>query len=102
MPIKPIKVLLVDDSAIFRKVLRTVLEEDQRFDVVGAARNGEEALSMVEEFSPDALVLDVEMPVLDGLETLKAIRKKNAPPEVIMFSSHTKAGAEITLQALEL
>ena len=102
MPIKPIKVLIVDDSAIFRKVLRTVLEEDSRFEVAGMARNGVEALEMAESVNPDAMILDVEMPVMDGLTTLKNIRQKRLPIEVIMFSSHTKAGAVVTLQALEL
>lgn len=101
MAVTPLHVLLVDDSAIFRKVLKTVLGQDARFQIVGAARNGEEALQIIEQSKPDAMVLDVEMPIMDGLETLQAVKKRYTDIEVIMFSSLTKAGAEITFQALE-
>ena len=102
MTITPLKVLIVDDSAIFRKVLKSVIEKDPRFELVGTARNGAEAIDMVDQHKPDAMILDVEMPVKDGLETLKALKKIGHKVEVIMFSSLTKAGAEITFQALEL
>jgi two-component system chemotaxis response regulator CheB len=71
----PLKVLIVDDSAIFRKILRNILIKEERFSVVGEARHGEEALKLIKRHQPDALILDVDMPIMDGLETLKAVRK---------------------------
>ncbi|MEW6266506.1 MAG: chemotaxis response regulator protein-glutamate methylesterase [Thermodesulfobacteriota bacterium] len=97
----PLRVLIVDDSALFRKVLQNVLKEDQRFEVAGAARNGAEALDLAAAAKPDVMILDVEMPVMDGLETLTAVRRSHPGIEVIMFSSLTRSGAEITFQALE-
>lgn len=94
-------VLIVDDSPVFRKVLTTVLEEDPRFQIVNKARNGHEALDMVRKLRPDVVILDVEMPVLDGLSTLKALRTSFGDIDVIMFSSLTSAGAEVTFQALD-
>jgi len=99
---EPLSVLIVDDSAIFRKVLRGLIDSYDRFNVVGAARNGQEALELVEERSPEALILDVEMPIMDGLETLKKLRPRFSDTEVLMFSSLTQDGAETTFQALEL
>lgn len=101
MPILPLKVLIVDDSAIFRKILRNILKSDERFQVVGEARHGEEALNLIKRHQPDALILDVDMPVMDGLETLKAVRRDHPDVESIMFSAHTQAGAHVTFQALE-
>lgn len=101
MPLLPLKVLIVDDSAIFRKILRNILNGDERFQVVGEARNGEEALNLIKRHAPDALILDVDMPVMDGLETLKAVRRDHPDVESIMFSAHTQAGAHVTFQALE-
>ncbi len=98
----PLKVLIVDDSPVFRKVLSLLLEENPRFEVTGRAQNGQEALDQMESLHPDAVVLDVEMPVLGGLETLKQLRSRFPGVEVIMFSSLTMAGAETTFQALEL
>jgi two-component system chemotaxis response regulator CheB len=97
----PLKVLIVDDSAIFRKILRNILIKEERFSVVGEARHGEEALKLIKRHQPDALILDVDMPIMDGLETLKAVRKDHPGVESIMFSAHTHAGAHVTFQALE-
>jgi two-component system chemotaxis response regulator CheB len=101
MPISPLKVIIVDDSAIFRKILRNILKSDERFHVVGEARHGEEALKIIKRHGPDALILDVDMPVMDGLETLKIVRRDHPEVESIMFSAHTQAGAQVTFQALE-
>lgn len=98
---KAIKVLVVDDSAFMRKLISDLLEEDSRITVVATARNGADALKKIAEHQPDVITLDVEMPVMDGLATLKEIMGKNPLP-VVMVSSTTKAGAENTLLAMDL
>ncbi|KHF39759.1 protein-glutamate methylesterase/protein-glutamine glutaminase [Halalkalibacter okhensis] len=95
-----IKVLVVDDSAFMRKVLSEMLNQHPRIHVVGTARNGEDALKKHITLRPDVITLDVEMPIMDGLQTLKYIMEKDPCP-VVMVSSTTKVGAENTLLAIE-
>jgi two-component system chemotaxis response regulator CheB len=95
-----IKVLIVDDSAFMRRVISEIVSADADM-IVETARNGQDALLKIERFQPDVVTLDVEMPVMDGLETLKRI-KKNTKIPVLMLSSITKQGAEKTFQALYL
>jgi two-component system chemotaxis response regulator CheB len=95
-----IKVLVVDDSAFMRKVIKDLLQSDTNLEVIGTARNGQDALDQLPNLQPDLVTLDVEMPVLDGLDTLKVIVEKYQLP-VIMLSSTTSVGAENTLVALE-
>lgn len=95
------KVLVVDDSAFMRKVISDVLSSHPQIEAVETAINGEIALKKVREFDPDVITLDVEMPVMNGIETLQEILKIKKIP-VIMCSTLTSAGAEITLKALEL
>ena len=96
-----IKVLIVDDSAFMRKVISDVLESDSIIEVIGTARNGEDALKKIESLQPDVVTLDVEMPVLDGISTLKEIMNRHPLP-VVMLSSLTHQGANQTIKALEL
>ena len=95
-----IKVMIVDDSALIRKLLTDILKYDKELMVVGTARNGKDALDKIERLDPDIITLDVEMPVMDGLTTLKHIVEKHKIP-VIMISTLTKQGADLTLKALE-
>ncbi len=95
-----IKVLMVDDSAVVRLILRKLLESSNEIVVIGHAKNGKEALELIPNLNPDVVTLDIEMPVMDGITTLKEIRKLSKPVPVIMVSSLTKDGAEITLEAL--
>ncbi|MCM3409106.1 protein-glutamate methylesterase/protein-glutamine glutaminase [Metabacillus sp. YM-086] len=95
-----IRVLVVDDSAFMRKLITDFLVEHESIEVVGTARNGEDALAKIEEKNPDVITLDVEMPVLNGLEALKVIMNKYPRP-VIMLSSTTKEGAENTILSLQ-
>ncbi len=97
---KKIRVLVADDSAFMRKVLSDIINSDQELEVVGTARNGEEALQKAVTLQPDVITLDVEMPVLDGLSTLEKIMEQYPVP-VIMLSALTKAGASATIRALE-
>lgn len=94
-----IKVLIVDDSALIRKILTDILSSDSEISVVGTAKNGQEALDKIEILKPDIITLDVEMPLMDGLTTLKYIVERHKLP-VIMISSLTSEGAELTLKAL--
>ncbi len=95
-----IKVLMVDDSAVVRLILRKLLESSNEIEVIGHAKNGKEALELIPKLKPDVITLDIEMPVMDGLTTLKEIMKMPNPVPVIMVSSLTKDGAEVTLEAL--
>lgn len=96
-----IRVLVVDDSSFMRASLVAQLEKDQDIKVVGTARDGLEALAKAKDLDPDVITLDVEMPRMDGLETLKQLMQ-TTPLPVLMISSLTAEGAETTLKALEL
>jgi len=96
----PIRVLVVDDSATIRSLLTATLSADPDLKVVGAAVNGRMAVEMVAAAPPDVVLLDVEMPVLDGISALREIRRLAPKLPVIMFSSLTDRGAKATLDAL--
>ena len=96
----PIRVLLVDDSATIRSLLSTTLGADADLRVVGAAVNGRMGVDMVAADPPDIVLLDVEMPVMDGLTALREIRRIQPKLPVLMFSSLTERGAKATLDAL--
>ncbi len=96
-----IKVLVVDDSALMRQFIGDILRSDSRIDVVGTARDGKDALMQIKSLKPDIVTMDVEMPVMNGLEALEEIMK-TTPMPVIMVSSMTQEGAETTLKALSL
>ncbi len=96
----PVRVLIVDDSAVMRRILTRMLSSDPAIEVVGSARDGREALSEVERLSPDLVTLDVEMPEMDGLKALRFIQTRFPRVRVIMCSSLTKRGAAITIDAL--
>jgi two-component system, chemotaxis family, protein-glutamate methylesterase/glutaminase len=94
------RILIVDDSAAMRSLVRAAVTLDPACEVAGAAVNGESALAMIETLNPDLVLLDVEMPVMDGLVTLRALRKRGHRMPVIMCSSLTQRGARVTLEAL--
>ncbi|MBU5293276.1 chemotaxis response regulator protein-glutamate methylesterase [Anaerosalibacter bizertensis] len=96
-----IKVLIVDDSALIRKIITDILEEDREIKVIGTAKDGKEALEKIPRLKPDLITLDIEMPVMDGISTLKSIVEKHQIP-VVMLSSLTVKGADLTLKALEI
>lgn len=98
---KKITVLIVDDSAFMRKLLKDFLTEDPNILIVGTARNGADAIKKVKELKPDVVTLDVEMPIMDGIDALKVMMKE-CPTAVIMLSSTTQQGTESTLAAMQL
>lgn len=96
----PIRVLIIDDSAVIRGALGRVLESTPDIEACGSAMDGAQGLRRIEELSPDAVILDVEMPGMNGIETLERIRLKWPRLPVIMFSSLTERGARVTTDAL--
>lgn len=98
---RPVRVLVVDDSAFMRYSISQYLNERPDLQVVGAARDGKEALELIPRLDPDVVTLDVEMPRLDGLSTLREIMQ-HFPRPVVMLSSMTREGAAETIQALTL
>jgi len=96
-----VRVLVVDDSALMRKLIPAILERDPSIEVVGTAMDGAFALKKIDEFNPDVVTLDLEMPRMDGLEALRLIMRR-APMPVIVVSTHSKEGAYSTFKALAL
>ncbi len=97
-----INVLVVDDSVVIRRLVTTVLEDDPEITVVGTAASGRIAINKLSQVAPDCVTLDMEMPDLDGLGTLRELRKTHPKLPVIMFSTLTERGAGATLDALAL
>lgn len=99
---RTIKVLIVDDSALMRRYLLNGLQTEYSIEVVGIARDGEEAYTKVQQLHPDVVTLDINMPVLDGITTLQLIKEYSATCAVIMVSLLTTKDALTTFEALEL
>lgn len=95
-----IRVLVVDDSVVIRKLVSDLLAEDPDIEVVGTAVNGRAGLQKIALLDPDLVTMDVEMPELDGIETVRRLRASGSRVPVIMFSTLTERGAEATLDAL--
>ena len=96
-----IKLLVVDDSAFMRMAIAKTVENDPQIKVVGEAHNGEVAVQMAERLRPNVITMDVEMPVVNGIQAVHRIMK-SAPCPIIMVSSLTTKSAEVTIKALEL
>lgn len=97
-----IRVLIVDDAAIVRRLVAEALSADPRLEVAGTAANGRQALDRIATLAPDLMILDLEMPVMDGLQTLAEMRRAHIRLPVIIFSSLSARGARSTLDALAL
>lgn len=95
-----IRVLIVDDSLVMRRALRQIIEQDPAVEIVGEASDGRRAVAMNASLRPDVITMDVNMPVMDGIEALTVIMR-DAPTRVLMVSALTTAGAQATLSALE-
>ncbi|MBN2441610.1 MAG: chemotaxis response regulator protein-glutamate methylesterase, partial [Spirochaetales bacterium] len=99
---EPITVLVVDDSALMRNLISKMLDNDPGITVIATAMNGEFALEKIKKYSPDVIILDLEMPVLNGIDFLKRKRLESIYTPVIILSSMAKKGARITMEALSL
>src|SRR5579859_796717 len=97
---RPARILIVDDSAVMRSLLRSVIASDRRLEVAGTAIDGASALRAMDSIKPDLVLLDVEMPGIDGLSTLKQMKELGRRVPVIMCSSLTQRGAKVTIEAL--
>ncbi|WP_449386374.1 protein-glutamate methylesterase/protein-glutamine glutaminase [Cellulomonas soli] len=95
-----IRVLVVDDSVVVRRLVTDSLSRDPQIEVVGVAANGKLAQSKVEQLAPDLVTMDVEMPEMNGIEAVRALRRAGHTMPIIMFSTLTERGAEATLDAL--
>jgi two-component system chemotaxis response regulator CheB len=93
-------ILLIDDSSFTKKVLRRMLQTHPDFQVIAEAANGSEGLSMIEKYKPDIVILDVEMPIMNGLELLKKVKSSPHRPRFLLFSAHTQRHAQITIECL--
>lgn len=97
-----LKAVVIDDTIVYRKIVGDVLKEIPFVEVVGTANNGKIALSKIDSLKPDFITLDIEMPELNGIEVLQALKDKSYAPVVIMLSTLTQHGSEMTIKALEL
>src|SRR6476620_11308742 len=95
-----IKVLIADDSAFMRKLIQEILITSNRIEIAGTARNGEDAIQKIKKLKPDVVTVDIEMPVINGIDALKIIMKETPVP-VVMLSSTTREGAENTFLAIQ-
>lgn len=96
-----IKVLTVDDSALMRKIISDMINEETDMEVIGTARNGEDLLDKLSKGMPDIITLDVEMPKMDGITALRELKKRNINIPVIVLSSISKTGTQLTMDCLQ-
>jgi two-component system, chemotaxis family, protein-glutamate methylesterase/glutaminase len=99
-PAKPIRTLIIDDSAAMRSLLRMTLSDCPRVEIIGVAVDGRAGLTSIEKLKPQLVLLDIEMPGMNGLDVLREIYARSLPVRVIMCSTLTRRGAGITLEAL--
>lgn len=93
------KILIVDDAAFMRKLLKNIVLE-QGYEVIGEASNGLEALELIESLTPEALLIDITMPMLDGISTIEKIRKENKELKIIVCSA--MANQEMVIKAIKV
>ncbi|MCR5556844.1 MAG: chemotaxis-specific protein-glutamate methyltransferase CheB [Butyrivibrio sp.] len=96
------KILLIDDSALMRTVLSDIINSDSRFQVVDKAKDGVEGLDLLKKNTYDAVVLDINMPRMDGITLLRELQKNKIRAKIMMASTDTKEGAKVTMDALDL
>ncbi|PIZ31072.1 MAG: chemotaxis response regulator protein-glutamate methylesterase [Alphaproteobacteria bacterium CG_4_10_14_0_8_um_filter_53_9] len=96
------RVLVVDDSSFMRGALTRMIEMDKRFKVIDTAENGEVAVKKILELRPDVVTMDIEMPVMNGIEALKKVIASGSKTPIVMVSTLTEAGAQVTMEALEI
>lgn len=92
--------MVVDDSALYRQLVQNVLRDIGGIEIVGVARSGDEVLAQIDQLDPDLLTLDVRMPVVDGIEVLRELKRRRARAKAVMLSGLTAEGAQVTTDAL--
>jgi len=95
-----VRVLAVDDSVVVRRLIANAIEPDAQLELVGVAMDGQMAVEKMRLLKPDVITMDIEMPKMNGIEAVKAIRRENLDVRILMFSTLTERGAAITLEAL--
>jgi DNA-binding NarL/FixJ family response regulator len=99
-PLGRVRLLIADDQRLFAESLMTVLSEDERVDVIGLAADGEEAVRLAAELQPDVILMDLKMPLLDGLEATRKIRETGLPVQILLMTgTDTPVGAEDAAKA---
>ncbi len=96
------KIVIIDDSLLVRNILSDVLEKKAGFQVIATGKTGIDCIELAEKLKPDFIILDIEMPIMDGLTALAELKKKKLPSNIIMLSVLTQHGADATFKALEL
>lgn len=96
------KILVIDDSAFMRRVISDIINSDSRCETIGTAKNGKDGLEKIKKLNPDVVTLDIEMPIMTGLEMLEQLKKENINVSVIVMSTLAEEGKKETIRALEL
>lgn len=99
---RPIKVMVVDDSAAIRAIIKRVLSTNSDIEICGAASNGQDAVNCVERLAPDVVVLDIEMPIMDGITCLPLLLEKKPDAKVLICSTLSDHGADVSIKALSM
>jgi DNA-binding NarL/FixJ family response regulator len=87
-----VRVLIADDNLLFARSLQAILADDERFDVVGCAQNGEAAVELAESLHPDVVLMDITMPRIDGLQATRRLRERGSPAHVVVLTQSDLAG----------
>jgi len=98
---KKIKVLIVDDSQVVQKLLKAIVMSDERFELVAVAENGRQAIEYVEKFAPDVISMDIQMPIMDGIEATRNIMQNIPVPVVIVSSFYQSTEVDMAMKVLE-
>jgi DNA-binding NarL/FixJ family response regulator len=96
--VETVRVLIADDNVLFARTLETILEDDERFEVVGKAKDGIEAVELAESLHPDVVLMDITMPRVDGLEATRRLRELGSPAHVVVLTESDFAGDIVRAQ----
>jgi DNA-binding NarL/FixJ family response regulator len=96
--VETVRVLIADDNVLFARTLETILEDDDRFEVVGKAKDGVEAIELAESLHPDVVLMDITMPRVDGLEATRRLRELGSPAHVVVLTESDFAGDIVRAQ----
>lgn len=99
---RPIRVMIVDDSTVIRSIIDRILKSDSQVEICGFATNGEQAVRTIDICNPDIIVLDIEMPVMDGITAIPLLLRKKPNVRILMCSTLSERGADISIRALSL